>query len=78
MSQFGLTLRIWDIFEFQTFFKNADPPPLTKLGHFWISDISYKGNNAKYTINIVPNFLDFLFWRLPLDYYIRLSEIILD
>ena len=25
---------IWDIFEFQTFLKNVDPPPLTKLGHF--------------------------------------------
>ena len=25
---------LWDIFEFQTFLKNADPPLLTKLGHF--------------------------------------------
>ena len=25
---------IWDNFEFQTFLKNVDPSPLTKLGHF--------------------------------------------
>ena len=53
MSQLGLTpppSDIWDIFEFGTFLKNVDPPPLTKLGHFWISDISYKGNIANYTI----------------------------
>ena len=37
MSQLGLTpppSAIWDIFEFGTFLKNVDPPPLTKLGHF--------------------------------------------
>ena len=49
MSQLGLTppSDLWDIFEFQTFLKNADPTPLTILGHFWISDNSYKSNIAK-------------------------------
>ena len=48
MSQLGLTSNLWDIFGFQTFLKNVDPPPpLTKLGHFLISDISYKANMAK-------------------------------
>ena len=26
---------IWDIFEFETFLKNADPPPPIDLRHFW-------------------------------------------
>ena len=26
---------IWDIFEFETFLKNADPPLLIDLRHFW-------------------------------------------
>ena len=48
MSQLGLTpppSNLWDIFE-----KCWPPHPLTKLGQFWISDISYKGNIANYTI----------------------------
>ena len=35
----------WDILE------KCWPPPLTKLGHFWISDIFYNGNIAKYCKN---------------------------
>ena len=77
----------WDIFEFRTFFikailqnnhkiieigtflKNRDPPSVfkitkLKLGHFcFFTPPPYW--------DIVPNFLDFLFWCLPLD-YIRL------
>ena len=33
------------------FWKMLTPPPLTKLGHFWISDIFYKGKIAKYCKN---------------------------
>ena len=37
MSQLGLApppSDLWDIFEFGTFLKDVDFPPLTKLGHF--------------------------------------------
>ena len=38
MSQLGLTppppSNIWDIFEFQTFLKNVDPPPSDQIGTF--------------------------------------------
>ena len=59
------------IIEIGTFLKNRDPPPLFSKFPNWNWDISVFFNLPPPYWDIVPNFLDFLFWCLPLD-YIRL------